>query len=284
MNVEVILIGLSTLESIPLYHLFPGGSAARVVARPARTMQCRESKREICEWMRGPEAFSPISLPAETIVNLSKRWRADVLFLDGFEPWEHGRALREAARDLTVATRAHGFSRPEADYVLLEDVSWLVGENLRKEVISTAEHLHSSGVPFELLVHLPEAREEALGELLEVAEKARALHVSLDPKGGGERALYERLRRKLPFVYLHADLFSELDTYCPQCSTIVLARDDRSLRGSYVEGRACKRCGRELPLFGTARERSSRTLLRLAREGVAWYNPLVFLTFKGLRG
>lgn len=275
------MLGLSTLEAIPLYHLYPGGSALRVVTSPARSMKCKEERWEICEWMRGPEAFSPISLAGEVLESLAKRWQVDVLFLDGFEPWEGGRAL--AGAGMTVASRAHGFSRPEADYVLLEDVSWLVGENVRREVARTAEHLHSSGIPFELLSYLPEPRVEALGELAEVAEKARALHLFLDPRGGGqERALYEQLRRRLPYVYLHAGLYSQLDTYCPRCGALVLSRDSISLRASHVKGKSCGRCGGELALEGTARERSSRTLLRLAREGVAWYNPL-FLAYKGLR-
>ncbi|MCX8196650.1 MAG: hypothetical protein N3F67_06240 [Acidilobaceae archaeon] len=281
MGVSAALIGHSTLESIPLFHFYPGGSAIRLAFRPRRSLPCREGGFEICEWMKGPEAFPEVRLPHGVVEGLARRWGVDVLFLEGFEPWEAAGDVK--VEGLPVAARAHGFSLPAADYVLLEDVSELAGAELKRDVARVASWLSSRGTPFELGVYLLEPRLEGLGEVLEVAPLARALHLYVrDPKGGGAaKALYAELKRRVPYVYLHAGIHSELDTYCPRCGAIVLQRHEGALRGHFVREGKCGRCGLEVPISGSLRERTSRTLLKLARGGVAWYNPLMYLSFKG---
>lgn len=287
LSVNIVLIGLSTVEAIPLFHLYPGGSALRLLARPARSLECNYDL-DICDIARGPEAFTSVEIPIRAIQSLASRWSCDVIFLDGLEPLESldSKAIREGINsNIALAARIHGFIEPSGyiDYYLVEDISVITGASwLRVRVLRVMEDLNSKGKPFEAHIYLDEPNIEELREPLELLESSKApLHVTIyNPKGGGAvRRLYEMLRGKLNYVYVHTKIYDEVNTYCPNCNTIILHREGVALRNVNLgsSGR-CPRCNAEIKIVGVVRGRTRRSLLRIARGGAAWYNPLFYKT------
>ncbi len=287
MKFEVVLIGLSTVEVLPLFHLYPGGSALRLLSKPLRSLECSYDF-DVCEWARGPEVFTSIEVPVGAIKHLMLRWGCDIVFLDGLEPLEFFdvRFLREYLGEGVVLTsRTHGFTRASdyVSYYLVEDLSIIVGdEALRKNIIRFIEELQLKGKPFELHVYTVNPYIEEVGELADLAGSARApLHITIyNPRGGGlVRSLYEQLKRKIGIVYVHTSIYDEIDTRCPSCNTILLYRGGGALKGVNLKDSTCPNCGTRIPLFGVVKGRTRETLLRITRGRVIWYNPLLYKTF-----
>ena len=284
MMVEVVLIGLSTIEALPLFHLYPGGSALRLLSKPLRSLEC-EYDFEVCEWARGPEAFTSVEMPVHMVKHLARRWGCDVVFLDGLEPLEFFNLeyLRgHLGGDAIIASRAHGFTEvgDHADYYLVEDLSIITGDEAhRRNVIRFVEDLKLRGRPFELHVYAVNPYIEEVEELVDVAGDMEApLHVTIhNPRSESlVRSFYEHLRRKVKMVYVHTSIYSETNTRCPNCGTILLYRAEGVLRGVNLKDSTCPNCGTPIAVVGIVRGRTRGSLLRITKGGVVWYNPLFY--------
>lgn len=284
MSLEVVLLGLSTVEVLPLFHLYPGGSALRLLSKPLRVLEC-EYDLEVCGWARGPEAFKGVEIPLDAVKHLTHRWGCDIVFLDGLEPlgfFNAGYLKGYLGEDVILASRAHGFTGPSnhVDYYLVEDLSIIAGdEALRRNVVKLVEDLKSRGKPFELHVYTVNPYIEEVGELADLAGGAGVpLHVTIyHPRGGGPvRSLYEHLRRRAKIVYVHTSIYDEIDTKCPNCGTILLYRARGALRGVNLNDSSCPNCGTPIPIVGRIRGRSRESLLRITRGRVVWFNPLFY--------
>jgi hypothetical protein len=291
LSLELVLIGFSTVEAIPLYHLYPGGVALRLLSKPMRSLNC-EYDLDVCEWARGPEVFVSVSIPFTVVENLMSRWGCDIVFLDGLEPLEFfnvGYLRERLGPHVTLASRAHGFTdvRVEVDYYLVEDLSIIVGDEvIRRNVVRFVEGLQSKGKPFELHVYIDNPYVEELGDIVGVAESSGApLHVTVqNPRGGGPvRSLYEQLRRRVGIVYVHTRIYDEVDTRCPRCDTILLYRSGWALRGVNLRDSTCPKCGTRIQITGVVRGKTRESLLRIARGGVVWYNPLFYRSLQAGR-
>jgi len=61
--------------------------------------------------------------------------------------------------------------------------------------------------------------------------------------------LQEKARRILPFVYLSNMMEREANiTYCPSCKIPLIIREGKNISLTNLDGKRCKRCGREIPL------------------------------------
>lgn len=283
MSLNVVLIGRSTIEAIPLFHLYPGGSALRLLLRPSRSLECTFDV-EVCEWAKGPEVFPSIETPISLINHLIRLWGCDILSLDGIEPLESVdvRILREHLGSVVLVARAHGFKRVSefVDYYLVEDLSIPAGNpGLRGNVLGVIDKLISLGKPFEVHVYIDNPYMEELEGIVEVLKGTSIpLHVAINnPRGGGPvKSLYQELRKILRYVYVHTRIYDEVDTLCPNCGTILLHRSGNILRAVNLANGKCPKCGTQLHLVGVVRGRTRESLARITRGGVVWYNPLFY--------
>ncbi|BEP17933.1 hypothetical protein PYJP_12850 [Pyrofollis japonicus] len=290
---HALYMSILPVEQVPLYHVCPGGVAARLVA-PVPPWRC-----SYCSW-------APYSDPGSLVLRRFGEGEAkrllllqpDVFLLDGGEPL----ALDWALELPSMLRRVLGDKAPE--YYGARTAGLVSLERLRaaKEKgysFIVFEHLAAVETP-PRLDHVYEALREAyrlfpvveihvaydgskkadmmVSELVDRYPEA-AVHV-VPVKGGEEVAdkgysLVEKLRDKgKHYVYLYGDeSYTLTDTLCRSCGKPLVSRKPWGIRiqaerGS--EGMArCMNCGAEHPWIRLCREKPRRHRA-LHRETVVW--------------
>ncbi|MDM7274580.1 MAG: hypothetical protein P3X22_000420 [Thermoprotei archaeon] len=286
-SINVVLLGYSTVEAIPLFHLAPGGSALRVLVRPLKSLEC-EASFEVCEWMRGPEVYPGVPLDARVLRHTVKMWKPSVVVLDGFEPLgslsleEFRGALNGAG--LMVGARIHGVADlaglEALDFAVTEDHSILTGfSEARERLLRAVRVMAKAGVHVEHVAYLWKPEVGVLGDTVEaLAALDVPLHVFIENPGGWNlvNRLYESLGGRLSYVYVHSEAYNILETRCPSCNTVVMARVPGILKASALTGGSCSKCGAPIKLRGNVLARTPERLSRVTGGRTLWYNPLVF--------
>lgn len=168
---------------------------------------------------------------------------------------------------------------PHLDFVniglkgLSNDVYRSCGAKSYKPVLRNIELFYHKGVHVEVACIHKKDNEE---ELLKIADTLARISkeiplqimrfmpidnadISLEPSILASETLHEKLKHHLDYVYLFNSPGSEcLNTYCPECETLVLERDfygpmGSKLRNVYLnfDDNTCSHCQHQLPIKGT---------------------------------
>ncbi len=245
--------------------------------------------------MRGPEVYPGVPLDASVLRHTVKMWRPSVAVLDGFEPLgtisieEFRGALKEG---LMVGARIHGVADlaglEALDFSVTEDHSSLTGfSEAGGRLLKAVSVMVKAGVHVEHVVYSVEPEVESLKDTVEVlADLEVPLHVFIEnPRSWSLiNRLYESLRGKLNYVYVHSEAYSILETKCPSCSTVVMARSPGILKASALTGGLCSKCKTPIKLKGPVLNRTPERISRITGGRTLWYNPLVFRKPGGTEG
>ncbi len=288
LELGIASIGYGSVESIPVYHYMPGHTATRLVAPGVEEALYHCEGHPTCQYGHGAKAFETIPVPLKTLIARARIWGTPILFLDGPEPLAQlgeeglGELLKTARQaGLRVGARSLGL----APASLLEQVDFLVIDYVREYALDPSLHGEAllalkqvrGKVWVEVAAYLEEPRLEPLHPLLLALEGSRVpLHVYIRKHlgGGPVRDLYQELSRRLPYVYIHNDLYPYLDTNCPNCGSPIASRQEGLLRVLELRDGKCWKCGAPLDFRGPVRKKTPVQVQVTAREGgVVWYHP-----------
>ena len=288
LELRIASIGYGSVESIPVYHYMPGHTATRIVAPGVEEALYQCEGYPTCQYGRGARAFETIPVPLEKVLARARIWGTPMLFLDGPEPL--AQLGEEGLRELVGAARRAGLrlgarSLGLAPASLLEQVDFLLIDYVREyafdpslpgEALLALKRLRGK-VWVEVAAYVEEPRLDPLHSLLLALEGSRVpLHVYVRRHlgGGPVRDLYKELARRLPYVYIHNDLYPYLDTNCPSCGSPIASRDEGMLRVLELRDGRCWKCGAPLDFTGPVRKKTPVQVRIAAREGgVVWYHP-----------
>ena len=287
MKLRLAALGLSTVESIPFFHLAPGGSAARLLMVGSDRPLYRCEGFDVCLFGRAPSEFELYEVPLERVLSRARAWGVDVLLLDGLEPLgalEPGEleALAASARRLGMIVAARTMGVAGVDYIgLLDAVVVDYMPDYWYDVATSADAIKAvkaaleAGVWLEASAYLEYPEYPGVHPLILALRGSRVplhLHVKHHMGGGRLNRLAEEARRDLEFVYVHNDLYPSLDTLCPSCTAPVAARDEGFLRVLELgEGGRCWKCGYPLPFRHVRKKKTPESLLYTLGGVVAWY-------------
>jgi len=288
-ELELAALGLSTVESIPVFHYAPGGLAARplIVGVDRPLYECESFS--VCLFGRGPVELETYRVPVDRVMARARAWGVDVVFLDGLEPLaslgrEGVEAVVDAARKagMAVGARTMGY---RLDPGLLELLDFLVidympdywyDEAMSVDAIKALKEARDRKLWVEVSAYLREPKNDYKIHPLVLALRGTRypLHVHVEDHGGGMplTRMAEDLGRKLEFVYIHNDLYPSLDTLCPSCKAPVASRDEGFLRVLELgEDSKCWKCGYPLPFYRVQRKKTPEHVLYSLGGVLAWY-------------
>lgn len=283
------MIGIASMESIPVYHYSPGGIAVRVVLSSIEYPVYKCDSFPICLFGEGGRILSFQEVDERFIGARARAWSARSIFLDGLEPLvsmsERSllilKDMAEAHR-YSLGARSLGLANKEIldilDYLVIDYVrDYAIDYSLPGEAIKFLYEALKSDVWIEASAYVREPDPRRLHPLVTALEGSETpLHVFIEQhKGGGPvKELYEELNRKLDYVYIHNDLYPRLDTMCPRCGSPIAARDEGILRSLELNDSRCWKCGYRIPVRGDVRKKTpSHLLITLDEGGVKWYHP-----------
>ncbi len=290
-RVRLVAVGLGLVESVPLYHAYPGRLAARIALPPPPGVRVDCRGWEECSHLETIGAPEGVELPLEVVARLVSRWRPALAVLDSPESWLAAGDFKGLPAPL--AARSVGALEPGRSHLgglavlKAEYVAAYTGEPAMNVRLSrTVDKAVAAGLHVEVDVYVPEASMEQVLPALEAAEShGLPLHVHVEDHGGGGpvRSLYESLRRRHPLTYVHAGLYSHRDTYCPRCGTPLISRSRGYYTSSALKDGRCPRCGAELRVLGGVPERPDPRAALIWRRGVEWYDARFLLEQRGRR-
>lgn len=285
----VAMIGIGTMESIPVYHFSPGGLAVRAVYSSIEYPVYKCDAFPICVFGEGGRVLSPVEADSGFLLDRARAWSAWSIFLDGLEPLNSMgegalEELRENAgkRGLSVGARSLGLVEGERlwalDYLVIDYMrDYALDPSIPGDAVKLLYKVLDSKLWVEVSAYLKTPDYGRLQPLVVALEGSDVpLHVFIeDHRGGGPvRDLYEKLRERLKYVYIHNDLYPELDTVCPNCGAPVASRSEGVLRVLEVRDGSCWKCGYKIPLRVPVRKKTpEHLLLTLDEGGVKWYHP-----------
>ncbi len=277
-EVEVNAVGISTVEAVPLFHYKPGGLAARLIVYPSKWLKAPCSAPfEPCEWLTAPRSFTGFLVKVDAIRQVVSRWKTDVVVLDGVETWRFTSSFKGLGPLAARTQLLIGEPLLEGLDVIIID---LAPERLNAEMLrAVAERALLNGVWVEANLYLEEPSQR---EAMEAARALRGLqaplHVHiLDHKGGAPvRRLYLALTGVHWPVYIHADVYSEIDTKCPRCGTYVATRHKYTLTSLALTGEGrCPSCHARLPFKPPLRRKTDVIVARTMGSTIIYIDPRV---------
>lgn len=283
--VRIVAVGLGLVESVPLYHAFPGRLVARVALPPPPGVRVDCGGWEECVHLETVGAPEGVEVPLGVVAGLVERWRAPLAVLDSPESWivagefmglPAGLAARSVGALEPGSSDLGGLAVLKAEYVAAYTGDPVMNVRLSRTVDRAVE----AGLHVEVDVYAPEALMEHVLPALEAAQShGLPLHVHVEDHGGGGpvRSLYEALRRRHPLVYVHAGIYSYRDTYCPSCGAPAISRSRGYYTSSSLSQGRCPRCGAKLKLLGGDPGRPDPRAALLWRRGVEWYDARFLL-------
>ncbi|MCE4619256.1 MAG: hypothetical protein F7C82_02225 [Desulfurococcales archaeon] len=286
---KIAMIGIGSMESIPVYHYNPGGTVVRVAFSSIETPAYKCDVFPICVFGEGSRVLSFQEVDESFILGRLRAWSATSIFIDGLEPLnslsrEALNALRLKAKSYhyTLGARTLGLADIEKikllDYVVIDYMrDYSLEPALPGNAIKLLYDVLDLDAWVEVSAYLKEPDIKKLHPLIVALEGTRVpLHVFIeDHKGGGPvRDLYSTLSDKLYYVYIHNDMYPRLDTLCPNCKAPIASRDEGVLRSLELRESKCWKCGYTIPFQGSIRKKTpSQLLLTVDEGGVKWYHP-----------
>ncbi len=288
-EVGVAGIGFGTAESIPIFHVLSGGSVVRVIinaqVQPGVDLEGCDDFNDIVElYTASIEGQTLKNADSNSLIRIAKQWHANGVSLEGFDLSVLGDGLQDIIDDLRLQGLKVGIKTAslkhvyDVDFVSL-DLFNHCSKGIEVSGLELDKYLGQAqrqGSWVEVSVYMRRAvPEEVIGEASITGSHGFPLHVHLIEHGGGGpvRELYSRLRSINPFVYIHVDLYDELNTYCPRCGSPIAYRDGAALKLLELNDDACWKCGYRLPFRYIISKKTSRQLLALSGGGVRWYDP-----------
>jgi len=284
----VASIGYGCVEAIPIFHAAPGGAAMRLIlpATMRLNIECPEWCGVLRDLTEAAGSEEPIEVDASEIVSLARRWRVDVVVLEGLEPSLHECALslvRKLDRVVAItAVRTQGLGKIEvlkaADVVVFDYLAPLLGDaNYKISAITLLDQLVDTATLVEFNIYMEEPVPEAVTPALHRLRREDPLHIHIgNPRGGGPaRLVYEVSRKTHNYTYLHSPPYDRLDTYCHKCGALIAVREYPRLVSLHAPEGRCWRCGAKLPFLGPLYDRTKPTVLRRCGGGVRWHDPRV---------
>ncbi|GAB6147915.1 hypothetical protein [Stetteria hydrogenophila] len=298
-RIPVAGVGYSTVEAVPFYHFLLGGDALRLLVPPIRLRAPFE-----CDFCSvGELNTSPGNIlwgwaGCGDVVRLAKRWGVSMVFLDGVEPIVNvgAEAVGELFSELRSAGVATGIrwqglgGRPGPEWGPVDAILVDYAPGMYSDPRAPYDILEfiDSYNPWEGGLHVEVAAYEEKPDLQLLAPlvhrvegKEVPIHVFIDdPEGGGPVLdLYKKLKKRTPYVYMHADPYSELDTQCPNCSVVVAVRTEGVLHTVAARDGKCPKCGYRLLLRRVVSEKTPRRVVAETRGETVWY-PLQSLPIR----
>ncbi len=262
MEAEAVYLSLLPVEHAPLYHVCPGGLAARLVLPSG--WGCR-----VCRFSELLRNAEPRRLTERVLARLRVS-RPQVVIVDGVEPLANKWAL-----ELPHVLEGLLGYRP----VMVFSTAGALGPGVVREALEAGY----VGVLFEYVLHLekpPHGLGGATAALGEAARRAPVVEVALPLRGREDAAVAAGLANRYPWVGLHlfdagaGDLvysvaerlqsrrvnayphpdesYAYSDTLCTSCGAVLVSRKPWGVRvhAEPDKGLArCPRCGAEARLL-----------------------------------
>ena len=283
LRLNIGALAVSTMESIPVYHYSPGGSALRIYIATRYGELLGECDLDICLVARG--IVAGVETRLEYIAALSNRLGVDVIFIDGVEGLgEAGDGVARRLRDLSkkpLGVRLQGLSDKtleslrtsldSIDFIVIDYlVPYLVGDasvNAASRLYSLAELLRGYDGIVEVIAYV-NSRLKDLDKAIDLASRLSSiLHVYVEGgegvTGGFIEGLLERIKREITYPYIHATTNEATDTSCPNCGTVVALRKNNILLALEHENGHCPRCRAKLLFKGRIRAKTETRIRRL---------------------
>ena len=288
---HAVYMSVLRAEQVPLYHVCPGGTVARLVT-PMAPWRCR-----YCSWshLGGPGSLITRRLGESELKRL-KMLGVDVLLVDGGEPlaldWVY--ELPERLRNLLGDYAPEYFAARSSGLVSVErlrrarDAGYtvLVFEHVALvERVPRLDHVYevlreAYGLFDVLEIHLAyDGSKKAEIMVSDLASRYPEAAIHLIPMGGEEVTdrgydLVEKLREKgRLYVYLYGEeSYTLTDTLCKRCRKPIISRKPwgvRVLAERSDDGSArCKECGEPHPRIKLCKKPPARRAIH--REIVVW--------------
>ncbi|MCE4627819.1 MAG: hypothetical protein F7C34_01535 [Desulfurococcales archaeon] len=280
---EVAMIGLGTVESIPVYHYSPGGLAVRLrlPSYAYDIFDCPPEEHDICIFSR-EGLLEPEPLEPDRLARVVLGMRPDIVLVETPRLLGSEGCLLEALRGgvavglRVLASEASPALDLEPDLIVADyPLDYLVDPGLSTDMVLGIRRLARSGVPLEVNVYVERAdpaRLAPVAEALAGTSSALHVHVKLHEGGGPIRKAYELLRRRVKHVYIHNNPYSYEDTLCPSCGATVAIRRGGVLERLEAPGGRCWKCASIIPFYGRIKERTPRPVI-VATGGQRWLHP-----------
>ncbi|MEB3788683.1 MAG: hypothetical protein GSR72_02175 [Desulfurococcales archaeon] len=267
-------IGVSTVESIPVFHYYPGGSSLRVITYSHNYVpfDC-DDLFSICIYGKGPDVFEPVNMGLDHILALAKNFHVDIILFEGLDP------LESLQREVIDMFRGQGFKLgvriiggstisplPDLDLLVIDDIHMFSDDpGLIIDTMNLLERIRENSNPWiEVNTYMKRPALSPIAPLIRLTgEKGIPIHIHIaDHEGGGPISdLYSKAKDLNPFTYIHNPLYPYLDTYCPFCGAPIAIREDGMLLSLEAPENKCWKCGKPLPLRGKVRKKTPRNLL-----------------------
>jgi pyruvate formate lyase activating enzyme len=284
---RALLITVSPVEALPLYHFYPGSRVLKVFVG-GYTYTC-----EKCPWepiARRPGVLNLRSMDTRLVLEKAGRTGARLVVFTGAEPlvndWVYD-ACRKLRKELLCGFKTSGyigFHRLEeaartGDFLVFEIPGAASTEAPMDHILGNAERAGSLDTHLEY-VYLDIGGPRSRALLTIVAGRIpgdRPFHVypvaGYAPSEHDAERMAEMLRGKgLQHYYIHGDPGMRWEnTYCPRCGYPVIERAEGKLRRILLEkGNRCPRCGYKLNIIGAGETYDEGRTPWLEEEEIVW--------------
>ncbi len=275
MDIELIAVGYSTMEAVPLFHVAPGGSILRLLVGGGRDTGVDCDWVDTCSILTA-SISSGVRVDAGSIVKYASKWGVDAILFDGVDPLGRvERRLIEVLRSrFLIGSRVQdpgGLDPSLVDFLLVDHIEPIGGDVPTHVLVGSLNGLMGK-THIEVLTYLEEPRYE---EIIPIVEAVRGcpIHVFIHNYERGLHVFMKELARRAPYSYIHAGPHSRLDTYCPRCGTPLLSRGMGRLGASNLKNGSCPRCGYRIPLIGRVYDSTPSRIYMVTRGATEWLHP-----------
>ncbi len=271
----ITAIGLSTSESLSLYHYLSGGKVMHILLPSKNPIRCKDF--DICEIYKSN--FGNLrEINISDINNLIDKWGVDGVILEGvnLKDFIDNESLNNIKKQLNkpIGIRiTEPINLYNADFIVYDH---FLDYYNNVDLINYVKNFDKSHSWMELQLYYKEPILEKFMPLTSIAGKLGIpVHIYLlDNKGGGAvKELYNELININPYVYIHVNLYGEYITYCYNCKKPVAYREEGVLLDLELKENRCWNCGVELPFNKIISKKTDKMFIRMSNGDVIWYDP-----------